>query len=192
MTNRSPAGERRPDSASGPPPRLAAAARHAGLAVTLFPAGALAVCSTLTGHREAARRRWLRAGPLPLGAPAPGAARLVFHGALTILLGVLALLLAGALALAVARGLLYGFVDRAPHDHSWGGPSLAGAWLAHFAVSLPCVALALAILTGVTRLNRHTTAPLRGEHRPAWALPTAAVACALGLLFVVAFVRQLP
>ncbi|WP_330478318.1 hypothetical protein OG301_21565 [Streptomyces platensis] len=191
MTNRHPAAVRRPDSSAGPP-RLAAAARHAGLAVTLFPAGALAVCFTLTGHREAARRRWLRAGPLPLGAPAPGALRLVLHGALTILLGVLALLLAAALALAVARGLLYGFVDRAPHDTSWGGPSLAGAWLAHFAVSLPCVALALVILTGLTRLNRHTTAPLRGERRPAWALPTAAVSCALGLLFVIAFVHQLP
>ncbi|MEW9520800.1 hypothetical protein [Streptomyces tubercidicus] len=191
MTNRHPAAVRPPDSASGPP-RLAEAARHAGLAVTLFPAGALALCSTLTGHREAARRRWLRAGPLPLGAPSPGVARLVFHGALTILLGVVALLLAGALALAVARGLLYGFVDRTPHVNDWGGPSLAGAWLAHFAVSVPCVALALVILTGLTRLNRHTTAPLRGERRPAWALPTAALACVLGLLFVIAFVHQLP
>ncbi|MGY5124169.1 hypothetical protein [Streptomyces nigrescens] len=191
MTNRPPVVVRRPDSSSGPP-RLAEAARHAGLAVTLFPAGALALCSTLTGHREAARRRWLRAGPLPLGARSPGVARLVFHGALTILLGVVALLLAGALALAIARGLLYGFVDRTPHVHDWGGPSLAGAWLAHFAVSVPCVALALVILTGLTRLNRHTTAPLRGERRPAWALPTAVLACVLGLLFVVAFVHQLP
>ncbi|MEU8780933.1 NUDIX hydrolase [Streptomyces sp. NPDC048637] len=191
MTNRHPAAARRPD---GPPgqPRLATAARHAGQAVTLFPAGALALCSALTGHREAARRRWLRAGPLPLGAPSPGAARLVFHGALTILLGVVALLLAGALTLAIARGLLYGFVDRTPHDSDWGGPTLAGAWLVHFAVSVPCVALALVILDGLTRLNRHTTAPLRGERRPAWALPTAVLACVLGLLFVIAFVHQLP
>jgi len=83
-------------------------------------------------------------------------------------------------------------VDHGPYDHSWGGPSLAGAWLAHAAVSLPFAAAALGLLWLVaeldTRLGAHL---LRGERPRAWVWPTALLACAGGALFVVAWIHQL-
>ncbi|MGI5352306.1 hypothetical protein ACQEU8_29555 [Streptomyces sp. CA-250714] len=159
-------------------------ARQLGEAVILFPLGLFALVMALGGQGGPARRV-LRAQP---GA---SAVRVIAHAALTVLLGVLALILAGVLALGTARGLFYGFVDSGPYDDSWGGPSKAGAWLAHFGVSLPISAAAIGLLYGLAALHRRLTAPLRGERRPAWVLPTVLLSCLATALFLFAFIRQL-
>jgi hypothetical protein len=152
--------------------------------MVLFPVGLFAFAAGLCGRAEPARRA-LRARP------EAGRGRVLAHAALTMLLGVLALILTGVLALGVARGLFYGFVDHGPYDDSWGGPGKAGAWLAHFGVSLPADAAAIGLLYGLAALHRRMTAPLRGERRPAWVLPTVLLSCLAAALFLVAFVRQL-
>ncbi|MGP3976909.1 hypothetical protein ACTWQF_23430 [Streptomyces sp. 8N114] len=158
--------------------------RRLGEAVTLFPVGLFALVMALGGQGGPARRA-LRAQP---GA---SAMRVVVHAALTVLLGVLALILAGVIAMGTTRGLFYGFVDSGPYDDSWGGPSKAGAWLAHFGVSVPISAAAIGLLYGLAALHRRLTAPLRGERRPAWVLPTVLLSCVAAALFLVAFVHQL-
>ncbi|RCG14746.1 hypothetical protein DQ392_26985 [Streptomyces reniochalinae] len=161
-----------------------------GQAAVLLPVGLLALVAALSG-RAASALRLLRARAEPGGGPRPGTARLVVHAVLTALLGVLALMLVGLLVLFVARGVLYGFVDDGPYDTSWGGPSRAGAWLAHAAVSCPIAVAATALLYGLAGLHRRVTAPLRGERRGGWVLPTVWLGCLAGALFLVAFVRQL-
>lgn len=84
----------------------------------------------------------------------------------------------------MARGVLFGLVDRGPYDHSWGGPTRGGAWLAHFAVA----AAGLALLWCVAYLDDRLGARfVRGERTGAWVL----LACAAGAVFVVAWVHQL-
>ncbi|MFD4728796.1 hypothetical protein ACPCI1_16025 [Streptomyces seoulensis] len=92
----------------------------------------------------------------------------------------------------MARGVLFGLVDRGPYDHSWGGPTRGGAWLAHFAVGLPVAAAGLALLWCVAYLDDRLGARfVRGERTGAWVLPVALLACAAGAVFVVAWVHQL-
>lgn len=129
--------------------------------------------------------------PAEPGVPPPGTVRLAGHAAVTMLLGVLALIPAGVLLLAVIRGPFYGFVDHGPYDDSWGGPGRAGAWLAHFAVALPLAAAAAGLLCCLTHLHGLLTAPLRGARRPLWVLLSVPLLCLAGALFVTAFVRQL-
>ncbi|WP_405693606.1 NUDIX hydrolase [Streptomyces sp. NBC_01185] len=177
-------------------PRSAAPRTHAALrcvrrvrdAVTLLPRGVAALALAVAG-RGGPARVLLGAGP---PAPRPGAVRVAAHAAATVLLGALSLVLAGLLLMAVARGPFYGFVDQGPYDHSWGGPGKAGAWLAHFAVSVPSSLAAIAALWGVAGLQHRLTAPLRGERMARWVPPAVLVCCAAGSLFVFAFLRQLP
>ncbi|MCH6160979.1 hypothetical protein [Streptomyces marispadix] len=183
-------------------------------AVALLPAGLGALVAACAGRPWTARRA-LCAEPepraLPLQAPEPEAPerkagepqeppeepaptvawRLAGHALLTVLLGALAWVLSGVLVLSVVRGLFYGFVDHGPYGDSWGGPSRTGAWLAHFAAGTPFAFAATALLYGVAELHRRTTAPLRGERRPWWALPTVLASGVAGVLFVIAFIRQL-
>ncbi|MEU0302453.1 hypothetical protein ABZ252_23745 [Streptomyces sp. NPDC006175] len=165
-------------------------ALSAWYAATLLPRGAAALTAAAAG-RGGSARSLLRAGA-GTGTPPPGAVRAAGHAVATVLLGALSLVLTGVLLMAMARGLFYGFVDQGPYDHSWGGPSKAGAWLAHFAVAVPCAVATVAALLGVARLQKRLTAPLRGERRPGWVLPAVLVCSAAGALFVVAFLRQLP
>ncbi|MEU6384008.1 hypothetical protein ABZ847_10625 [Streptomyces bauhiniae] len=122
----------------------------------------------------------------------PGRARALPHALLGIPLGALSLVAVGVELLFVARGVLYGLVDRGPYDHSWGGPTRGGAWLAHFAVGLPVAAAGLALLWCVAYLDDRLGARfVRGERTGAWVLPVALLACAAGAVFVVAWVHQL-
>lgn len=170
-------------------------------AITLLPRGALAFGAIAVG-REDSGRTLLRAdarpgegrreSSRPGGERVPDRARMMGHAVLTVLLGALSLVLAALFVLAVARGALYGLVDRGPYDTSWGGPSRAGAWLAHFAAATPAGCAALAAMYGTASLQRRVTAPLRGERRARWVLPTALISTPAGALFVIAFIRQLP
>ncbi|MFE3517728.1 NUDIX hydrolase [Streptomyces sp. NPDC059166] len=172
------------------------AARHIALralaAVALLPRGAAALVMAAAG-RGGFARALLGAGPAAgSGTPRPGGTRTAAHAGATALLGVLSLLLTGVLLTGVARGPFYGLVEHGPYEHSWGGPGRTGAWVAHFAVSVPVVLAAMAALYGVAGLQCRLTAPLRGERRGRWVVPAVLVCCAAGALFAVAFSRQLP
>ncbi|MFG2811839.1 hypothetical protein [Streptomyces sp. NPDC048410] len=122
----------------------------------------------------------------------PGRTRALLHSVLGIPLGVLALVPVGLEVLFIARGVLYGLVDRGPYDHSWGGPTLAGAWVVHILVALPVAIAALGLLWCIAYLHDRLEARfVRGERIGAWVLPVAVLACLAGAEFVVLWVHQL-
>ncbi|WP_432104555.1 NUDIX domain-containing protein [Streptomyces sp. bgisy091] len=168
-------------------------ARQALAAVTLLPRGAAALAMAVAG-REGSVHALLKSDPAATGqrTSRPGRTRMAALAGATALLGALSLVLTAVLLMAVARGPFYGLVDQGPYDHSWGGPGRTGAWLAHLAVAAPVSIAAIAALYGVAGLQRRLTAPLRGERRARWVMPSVLVCCAAGALFAVAFTRQLP
>ncbi|MEV6309337.1 NUDIX hydrolase [Streptomyces sp. NPDC051840] len=168
-------------------------ARQALAAVTLLPRGAAALVMAVAG-REGSVHALLKSDPAAAGqrASRPGRTRMAALAGATALLGALSLVLTAVFLMAVARGPFYGLVDQGPYDHSWGGPGRTGAWVAHFAVSAPVSIAAIAALYGVAGLQHRLTAPLRGERRARWVVPSVLVCCAAGALFAVAFTRQLP
>src|SRR5262249_37204344 len=118
-------------------------------------------------------------------------ARRLLHAAMGILLGALALLPVGLEVFFVVRGVLYGVVDQGPYDNAWGGPTRAGAWLAHFGIGLLSAAAGLALLWGIAQLHRKLGARwLRGERTGAWVVPTAVMAAAAGVVLVLAWLHQ--
>jgi hypothetical protein len=73
----------------------------------------------------------------------------------------------------------------------WGGPSLAGAWLAHLVISIPLAIAGLLALAGVAAVHRRVSRPLYGGRVPAWTVAVTVLAAALPALFVVGWVRQI-
>ncbi|WP_018548729.1 hypothetical protein [Streptomyces sp. LaPpAH-108] len=122
----------------------------------------------------------------------PHRLRRLLHAGTGILLGAVAFVLVGMELLVIARGALYGFVDQGPYDHSWGGPTRTGAWLAHFLLSLPVVAGGLGLLWFIAGLDDRLGARfVRGERTGAWALPVALLLSAGAVVFVIAWTHQL-
>ncbi|MEU6241922.1 hypothetical protein [Streptomyces sp. NPDC047024] len=114
------------------------------------------------------------------------------HAGTGILLGTVSLILVGVELQVIARGAFYGLFDQGPYDHSWGGPTLAGAWLVHFLASLPVVAGALGLLWFIAHLDDRLGARfVRGERTGAWALPAALLLSAGAVVFVIAWIHQL-
>ncbi|CCH21743.1 hypothetical protein [Micromonospora lupini] len=182
--------------------RLDRTARLAGRSLaycaTLVPVALLALVTAPVGGADAAAARWRRLRTGLLGAPPtptpdrrPGPVAVLGHGLLSLLLGFVALLPLGVQLLLVLRGMLYGIVDPGPYDHSWGGPTRAGAWLAHFLVGLPMAAAGLAALIGIAAVHQRLTRRLDGERSAAWLLPATLLIAAAGALFFVAWLHQI-
>jgi hypothetical protein len=155
---------------------LASVSRRAGAdivhAAVLLPASLAEFAATLAGGRSPRARRLL-------------------HSGMGILLGTLSLLPVGLEVFFVARGVLYGVVDQGPYDNAWGGPTRAGAWLAHFGIGLLFAAAGLALLWCIAQLHRKLGARwLRGERTGAWVVPTAVLAAAAGVVLVLAWLHQ--
>ncbi|WP_405429224.1 hypothetical protein [Micromonospora sp. NBC_00617] len=173
------------------------AGRSLAYCATLVPVALLAlVTAPLGGVAAAARWRNLRTGllgapPTPATGRRPGPFAVLGHGLLSLLLGVVALVPLGVELLMVLRGVLYGIVDRGPYDHSWGGPTRAGAWLAHFLVGLPMAAAALVALIGIAAVHQRLTRRLDGERAPAWLIPVTLLIAVAGALLFVAWTHQI-
>ncbi|MEU8211130.1 hypothetical protein AB0B85_18275 [Micromonospora sp. NPDC049044] len=174
------------------------AGRSLAYCATLVPVALLALATVPWGKAGAAAARWraLRTGLLgapPTAAPdrRPGPVAVLGHGLLSLLLGFVALLPLGVELLMVLRGVLYGIVDSGPYDNSWGGPSRAGAWLAHFLVGLPLSAAGLAALMGIAAVHQRLTRRLDGERSPLWLLPTTLLMALAGALLFVAWTHQI-
>jgi hypothetical protein len=129
-----------------------------------------------------------------LGAPAALPARFgpaAGNAAAGLLLGILALIPLGFQALFVARGVLYGWVDRGPYDNSWGGPGRGGAWAVHFLVGVPMAAAGIAGLVGIAALHRRWTARMSGESGGAWLLLVILLVTAAEVAFFIAWLHQI-
>ncbi|MBM0232041.1 hypothetical protein JNW91_09275 [Micromonospora sp. STR1_7] len=174
------------------------AGRSLAYCATLVPVALFALVTAPLGGAGAAVARWraLRSGLLgmpPSATPGrrTGPVAVLGHALLSLLLGAVALLPLGVELLTVLRGVLYGVVDPGPYTHSWGGPTRAGAWLAHFLVGLPLSAAGLAALIGIAAVHQRLTRSLDGEPRPRWLIPTALLMALAGALLFVAWTRQI-
>lgn len=112
-------------------------------------------------------------------------------GLLGAIVGLVAWFVALLGALAVVRGPLYGLVDRGPYDDSWGGPSLAGAWIVHALVALPFIPVALWALIGIDALVRGVFRRLLHREGPGWPVPVAILVAIAGGLSFVSWANQL-
>ena len=127
-----------------------------------------------------------RPADLPIRVP-PAAG----NAAVGLLLGLLALIPLALEINFVARGILYGWVDRGPYDTSWGGPGRGGAWAVHFLVGVPIAAAGIAALVGIAALHRRWTARLAGEPGGGWVLSVAALAGLAEVAFFIAWLHQI-
>ncbi|KUL27585.1 hypothetical protein [Actinoplanes awajinensis] len=160
-----------------------------GLAVVSAASLGLAVLGRPTTAVRLANGWQSRLGPPPAlparFGPAAG------NALVGLLLGILAVIPLAVQVFFVARGVCYGWVDPGPYDTSWGGPTRAGAWAAHFLVGAVFAAAGLAALAGIAALHRRWTGRLAGAPGGAWVLPVVIAAATAGALLFVGWLRQI-
>lgn len=110
-----------------------------------------------------------------------------------LLLGTLLpwLMVMGAAVLSVVRGAFYGFVDHGPYDDSWGGPTRAGAWLAHFGIGLIVLCVVAVILVGLGALRTRLERPAYGDKAPRWAVAVGVVLLIFSVYLLGAWIAQI-
>ncbi|MEV0289972.1 hypothetical protein AB0H36_38085 [Kribbella sp. NPDC050820] len=158
--------------------------------VRLVIVGAQTMADAVLGeHRtEPERQKQLKAGDevVPVR---PG---VVFgHGVVTAVLGVVSWFLVLLLGMAVVRGVFYGVVTDGPYGAgTWGGPTKAGAWAVHAAVSVPIIVGLMLAFRGIHRLH---VASARRLYGPAgrWVLPATIAVGGAGMGLIWAWIQQL-
>ncbi|MEV6973383.1 hypothetical protein [Kitasatospora sp. NPDC093806] len=183
-----------PTTASGSARRVAlGSARRVGYAAALLPASLVTIGAVATGRADRARRWWAAAAGQDPRAAAhqPGPARLLAHALLCVPLGLLALIPIAMEALFVLRGVLYPLVQPGPYTDAWGGPTMGGAWLAHFGVGLPTALAGLGALWLLHRLHARLAGGLWGHRVGLAPVLTTVALLAGGTLLVNAWLHQL-
>lgn len=108
-----------------------------------------------------------------------------------LVLGALAVIPLAIEVLFIARGVLYGLVDPGPYDTSWGGPTRAGAWLAHFLVGVPFAVAGLFALAGLAGLHGRWVRLIDGQPGQRWVIPVTGLIIAGVAALVRAWLHQL-
>jgi hypothetical protein len=180
------------------PRRLARSAARAGAYdVALMPVAFFALAATACGRARTAAGAWRRLRTTVLGRPPtpepdpPAAIAVVGHALLSVLLAATALVPLGVILAFIVRGVFYGLVDHGPYDHSWGGPTRGGAWLAHFLLSAPAAAAMLPVLAGLAAVHERLTLALSGRRQAPWLVPLAIVIPVPAAAFFVAWLHQI-
>ncbi|MFF8375445.1 hypothetical protein ACF07V_04795 [Streptomyces sp. NPDC015661] len=149
----------------------------------------------MAGRSDTARAWWARVDEqdpaVRSSTRQPGAVRLLAHALVCVPLGLLALIPVGIEVLFVLRGVLYGLVDQGPYDHSWGGPTMAGAWLVHFLVALPFAAAGLGALWLLDRLRSRLAGWMWGRRVGAAPVLVLLASSVAGVVLVIAWIHQL-
>jgi hypothetical protein len=174
------------------PPRIG---RFLLYCAALLPLAVAALVAVPVGRARTAAGWWLRLRARLLGTTEqrgrPGALVVAGHAVLSLLLGVVALVPFGILLAFVFRGVFYGLVDHGPYDTSWGGPTRAGAWVAHFLVGLPMAAAAVLLLAGIALLHGRLSALLAGRRPAPWVLAVAVLLPLPAVAFFIAWLHQI-
>jgi hypothetical protein len=173
--------------------RRGAVVRRLAYVLGLVPAAAgelvaVAVSGPAGGVDAARRHLDCRATAVPTSRV--GGPRVVVHGALGVLVGLLSWWLVWMALVATARGPFYGLVVPGPYDDAWGGPNLVGAWAAHAWVWVATVLVVGLLLEGLGLLHVRLTEHLLGGRRRAWVVPVAVVVAGAAVLLVVAWWHQ--
>jgi len=112
------------------------------------------------------------------------------RGGCGIVLGLFGWAVALLAAQGLFNGLLYPLVDAHDYQHSWGGPTLVGAWVVHAAVAVPVAVAALAVLRGMAAVDRANEQSLSGRRRRWWPIPLSALVAVGLVLFFTSWLHQ--
>ena len=178
--------------------RLRRLARSIAYDALLVPVGVRTMADAVLGEARTAVRRWRRLGRLlssrssAAGASPVGVGRVFGYGLLSSVLGLMSWFLLMLAVTAVVRGPFYGFVEDGPFGPgTWGGPTKAGAWAVHAAVSLPAIVVFLLALRGIAWLQAALVRGLDETTTRRWVLPATIALTAGGLLFFWSWLQQL-
>lgn len=172
--------------------------RRLGYATVTLPVALAALLLTLLGRparaavvqRRVADRLLFPPGPGPAGPPDRLPA--VGYALLSVPFGLVGLWLAAAIGPNTVRNLLYGLVTDGSYAHSWGGPTLAGAWAVHALGALALVPVGLWLVRGLTAVQRRLAGALLGGDRLPVAVAAGAAAVLAGAgVFLAAWVSQI-
>ena len=173
-------------------------ARSIAYDALLVPVGVRTMADAVLGEARTAVRRWRRLGRLlnqeeaAAGESPVGVGRVFGYGLLSSVLGLMSWFLLMLAVTAVVRGPFYGFVEDGPFGPgTWGGPTKAGAWAVHAAVSLPAIVVFLLALRGIAWLQAALVRGLDGTTTRRWVLPATIALTAGGLLFFWSWLQQL-
>ncbi|MFJ2666703.1 hypothetical protein ACIO14_20385 [Nocardia fluminea] len=127
----------------------------------------------------------------PVGAHNISLGRRLIQSVLSGGVGLVGWFLAMLSVLVLVRGLAYPLVAADGYETSWGGPTLAGAWLVHAGLGAVIAPVLVAMIALFGQLQLRVTRTVLGGDRSWWAIPAALVLGAAGALFFVAWVRQI-
>lgn len=173
-----------------------AAGRRAAYGLGLLPASAgvmtAVAVSGPAGGVDAARRH-LDCGGFDSGLrdDRVRGPRVMVHGLLGVVFGLLFWWLTWMALLATARGPLYGFVVPGPYDDAWGGPGLVGAWAAHGWAWVGALVVLAPVWWGLAALHVRVTEHVLGTRRRLWVPPVAGAVVLGAVLLVVGWVQQI-
>ncbi|MFC4373474.1 hypothetical protein ACFO5K_05120 [Nocardia halotolerans] len=153
-----------------------------------FELAALPLAFTRVRTRLRTARRLLR---VPVGAQNVSLTRCLLHAMISAGVGLLGWFLAMLAVLVLVRGLAYPLVAADGYADSWGGPTLAGAWLVHAVLGVLIAPALLAVIAVLGRLQLRLTRSVLGRARSWWPVPCAVVLAAVGVVFFVAWVHQI-
>lgn len=149
---------------------------------------ALPVAFAPTGVRARVTRRTLR---IPFASNSPGWFRAAAHTALAAAIGLVAWFAVFLALVAAVRGIAYPLVAAGDYEHSWGGPTLAGAWAVHALLGVGMLPLWFLLLAGIGMLQRQLARRLLTRTGPWWPVPVAALAFLGAIAFFIAWLHQI-
>jgi len=160
-----------------------------GYALRLVPVGIQAMADAIIGQPADATPRWRQP---ELGNRRINGIAAFWTGLVSSVLGLMSWFLLLLFVTSVVRGPFYGLVERGPYGPgTWGGPTRAGAWAAHAAISLPIIIGIPFVLLGIAALHAALIRKVYGVTSSKWVLPATIVLCAGGMLFFWSWIEQL-
>ncbi|MEC3956477.1 sensor domain-containing protein [Nocardia sp. CDC153] len=140
-----------------------------------------------TGVRARVVRRVFRS---PFELREPGVWRAIAHSVLALAVGLVAWFAAFLMVIAAVRGIFYPLIAAHDYEHSWGGPTLAGAWAVHFAGGALPFPLWVLLIAGLGWIQLQLTRRLLGRVGPWWPVPISVLLFLGGTAFFIAWLHQ--
>ncbi|UFS98570.1 hypothetical protein [Nocardia huaxiensis] len=157
------------------------------LRAAYYAVAALPVAFAPTGVRARVTRRVFQR---PFALAAPGIGRTIAHTLLAAAVGLVAWLVVFLATIAFVRGVAYPLFGADGYEHSWGGPTLAGAWAVHAALGVGLLPVWAVLLAGIGLLQLRLVHRVLGRSGPWWPVPIAVALFLGGVVFFIAWLHQ--
>jgi hypothetical protein len=119
------------------------------------------------------------------------AVRAIVHSVLAGVVGLLTWFLAFLATVAAVRGTFYPLIAADDLEHSWGGPTLAGAWAVHALLGIGLLPAWGLLLAGLGAVQVRLTRRLLGRYGPWWPIPLSLLLTVGGVLLLISWLHQI-